>query len=39
MKFIKLNKDEVTAIYNERLVNDFVKDEVKPLWVIHKAMD
>ncbi len=39
IKLIQLNKDEVTALYHERMVNDFIEDELKPLWAIHKAMD
>ena len=39
MKLIHLNKNDVTALYHERMVNDFIEDELKPLWVIHNAMD
>ncbi len=39
MELVQLNKDEVTALYHERMVNDFVEDELKPLWAIHKAME
>ena len=39
MKLIHLNKNDVTALYHERMVNDFIENELKPLWVIHNAMD
>ena len=39
MKLILLSKDEVTSLYYDRMQNDFIEDELKPLWVIHNAMD
>ena len=35
----KLNKEEVRSIYNDHMVIDFPKDELKPLSTIYKAMD
>lgn len=34
-----LNKDEITKIYKEHMVNDFPADELKPLSTILKGMD
>ncbi len=39
MKLKQLSKDEVITLFNERIVNDFAKEEIKPLNVILKAMD
>ena len=39
MELRQLNKDEVISLFNERLVNDFIKEEIKPLNVILKAID
>ena len=39
MELIQLNKDRVSSIYEERMVHDFKKDELKPLRMILKAMD
>jgi hypothetical protein len=39
MELIQLNKDQVASLYNERMVHDFKKDELKPLKMILKALD
>ena len=39
MKLKKLRSAEITTIYQERLVHDFIKDELKKLPVILKAVD
>lgn len=39
MKLEYLNKEQVAAVYQDRLVLDFPKNEQKPLSVIHSAMD
>ena len=39
MELIQLNKDQVSSVYNERMVHDFKKDELKPLKMILKALD
>ena len=39
MELITLNKDRVASLYEERMVHDFAKDELKPLKMILKAMD
>ena len=39
MKLKKLSRDEVISLFNERLISDFAKDEIKPLNVIIKAID
>ncbi len=39
LKLILLNKDEVASLYYDRMQDDFIEDELKPLWIIHKAMD
>ncbi|WP_022762667.1 MULTISPECIES: GNAT family N-acetyltransferase [unclassified Butyrivibrio] len=39
MKLKKLQNAEITTIYQERLVHDFIEDELKKLPVILKAVD
>ena len=39
MELIQLTKDRVTSVYEERMVHDFKKDELKPLKMILKAID
>ena len=39
MRLEKLNKSQVESVYNERMVIDFPKDELKPLSIIYKAID
>ena len=39
MELIQLNEDQVASLYNERMVHDFKKDELKPLKMILKALD
>ena len=39
MKLRKLRSAEITTIYEERLVHDFIKDELKKLPVILKAVE
>ncbi len=39
MKLEQMTKEEITAIYHERLTSDFIKDEIKPLGVILKAVE
>ena len=35
----KLNKAQAENVYNERMVIDFPKDELKPLDILYRAMD
>lgn len=35
----KLNKAQVENVYNERMVIDFPKDELKPLDILYRALD
>lgn len=39
MELITLDKDRVASLYEERMVHDFKKDELKPLKTILKAID
>ncbi len=39
MELITLDKDRVASLYEERMVHDFKKDELKPLKMILKAID
>ncbi len=39
MELITLDKDRVASLYEERMVHDFKKDELKPLKMILKALD
>ena len=39
MELITLDKDRVASVYEERMVHDFKKDELKPLKMILKAID
>lgn len=39
LKLEKIGKEEVGVIFRERMVYDFPKDELKPLAMMHKAMD
>lgn len=39
MKIRELSCDEITVIYNKRLIKDFIKDELKKLPMILKAVD
>ncbi len=39
MELIQLTKDWVASVYEERMVHDFKKDELKPLKMILKALD
>lgn len=39
MELIQLNKDQIAFLYNEHMVHDFKKDELKPLKMILKALD
>ena len=39
MELIQLNKDQIASLYNEHMVHDFKKDELKPLKMILKALD
>ena len=39
MELIQLNKDQVASLYEESMVHDYKKDELKPLKMILKAMD
>ncbi|WP_026492605.1 GNAT family N-acetyltransferase [Butyrivibrio sp. XPD2002] len=39
MKIRQLQRGEITTIYQERLVHDFIKDELKKLSIILKAVD
>ena len=39
MELIRLDKDRVASLYEERMVHDFKKDELKPLKMILKALD
>lgn len=39
MELIQLTKDRVASVYEERMVHDFKKDELKPLKMILKAID
>lgn len=34
-----LNKEQIQNVYNEHMVKDFPKDELKPLAMIYKALD
>jgi hypothetical protein len=39
MELIQLTKDRVASVYEERMVHDFKKDELKPLKMILRALD
>ncbi len=39
MKLEHIGKSIVESIYKERMVIDFPRDELKPLWVITDAID
>ena len=39
MELITLDKERVASLYEERMVHDFKKDELKPLKMILKALD
>ena len=39
MKLVPLSKEEVTSLYYSRMQNDFIENELKPLWVIRNAID
>ena len=39
MKLKQLRSAEITTIYQERMVHDFIRDELKQLPVILKAVD
>ena len=39
MKIKVLDKNEIEKIYKEHLINDFPKDELKPLEYINKMHD
>ena len=39
MELTLLNKEQLTKLYNEELVFDFPKAELKPLWAMHRLMD
>lgn len=39
MELKRLDKQQVTYIYNEHMPEDFLKDEIKPLGMIFKAID
>ena len=39
MRLISLSKEEVKDIYNNRMVMDFPRDELKPLSIIYNALD
>lgn len=39
MELIQLNKDQIASLYNEHMVHDFKKDELKPLKMILKVLD
>ena len=39
LRLEKLNKTQVENIYNERMIIDFPKDELKPLDILYRAID
>ncbi len=39
MELITLDKDRGASLYEEKMVHDFKKDELKPLKMILKAID
>ena len=39
LRLEKLNKAQVENVYNERMIIDFPKDELKPLDILYRAMD
>ena len=39
LRLEKLNKAQVENVYNERMIIDFPKDELKPLDILYRAID